>query len=45
MYYSRFYKLKNINMKKKDFEQRGWKFSYEFDNEMKFEKGRVLYKK
>jgi len=26
-------------MKKEDFEQRGWKFSYAFDNEMKFEKG------
>ena len=28
-------------MKKEDFEQNGWKFSYEFDNEMKFEKGDV----
>jgi hypothetical protein len=28
-------------MKKEDFEQRGWKFSYEFENEMKFEKGDV----
>lgn len=28
-------------MKREDFEQRGWKFSYEFNNEMKFEKGDV----
>ena len=28
-------------MKKEDFEQKGWKFSFEFDNEMKFEKGDV----
>ena len=32
---------KNINTEKEDFEQRGWKFSYEFNNEMKFEKGDV----
>ena len=24
-----------------DFEQKGWKFSSEFDNEMKFEKGDI----
>lgn len=28
-------------MKKEDFVQKGWKFSYKFDNEMKFEKGDV----
>jgi hypothetical protein len=28
-------------MERKDFEQRGWKFNYEFDNEMRFEKGDV----
>ncbi len=28
-------------MKKEDFEQKGWKFSFEFDNEMEFEKGDV----
>jgi hypothetical protein len=28
-------------MKKEEFEQRGWKFSFEFENEMKFEKGDV----
>lgn len=28
-------------MKREDFEQRGWKFSFEFDNEMKFEKGDI----
>ena len=28
-------------MKKEDFEQRGWKFGYEFDNEMNFEKGDI----
>jgi hypothetical protein len=41
MCYFRFYKLKKEYMKKEDFEQRGWKFSFEFDNEMKFEKGDV----
>ena len=28
-------------MKKEDFEQKGWKFSSEFDNEMRFEKGDI----
>ena len=32
---------KKENMNKENFEQRGWKFSYEFENEMKFEKGDV----
>jgi hypothetical protein len=29
----------NNKMKREDFEQRGWEFSFEFDGEMKFEKG------
>jgi hypothetical protein len=28
-------------MKREDFEQKGWKFSSEFDNEMRFGKGDV----